>query len=142
MAPVSIPRFLLPRGPPSAYSLRILQAQSISGSARHATQRNFSATTAVARVKKSSNTDKHRILEKPDKFRPPSHPQRIVDPARVSSSGQPVNYGPRLTAEEREAQNKKQYPNMFPPEGTVMYMFLTSRWIHVWIAMVSASAFC
>ncbi|KAJ5226000.1 hypothetical protein N7468_007225 [Penicillium chermesinum] len=68
-------------------------------------------------------------------FAHPSHPQRIVDPARVTSSSQPVNYGPRLTAEEREAQNKKQYPNMFPPEGTVMHKFLTSKWIHVWIAM-------
>jgi hypothetical protein len=90
--------------------------------------------------KSKPETRKNRILEKPDKFRPPSHPQRIVSPARTPS-GQPVNYGPRLTAKEREEQNKKQYPSMFPPEGTVMFNFLTSRWIHVWIAMVSGFTF-
>ncbi|KAJ5093679.1 hypothetical protein N7456_009540 [Penicillium angulare] len=75
------------------------------------------------------------MLEKPDKFRPPSHPQRAVNPATRTASGQPINYGPRLTAAQRETQNKTQYPNMFPPEGTVMFKFLTSRWIHIWIAM-------
>ncbi|KAJ5645245.1 hypothetical protein N7507_011256 [Penicillium longicatenatum] len=125
--PTPIPHFLLPRGLPTARTLRTLQHRSPNSS--------FSTTSAVSRMNKSKpETRKSRILEKPDKFRPPSHPQRIVSPARTPS-GQPVNYGPRLTAKEREEQNKKQYPSMFPPEGTVMFNFLTSRWIHVWIAM-------
>lgn len=130
--PTPIPHFLLPRGLPTARTLRTLQRQHRSLNS------NFSTTSAVSRMNKAKpETRKNRILEKPDKFRPPSHPQRIVSPAARTPSGQPVNYGPRLTAKEREEQDKKQYPSMFPPEGTVMFKFLTSRWIHVWIAMVS-----
>ncbi|KAJ6010827.1 hypothetical protein N7451_002239 [Penicillium sp. IBT 35674x] len=126
--PTPIPHFLLPRGLPTARTLRTLQHRGLNS--------NFSTTSAVYRMNKAKpETRKNRILEKPDKFRPPSHPQRIVSPAARTPSGQPVNYGPRLTAKEREEQDKKQYPSMFPPEGTVMFKFLTSRWIHVWIAM-------
>ncbi|KAJ6096476.1 hypothetical protein N7486_007222 [Penicillium sp. IBT 16267x] len=128
--PTPIPHFLLPRGLPTARTLRTLQHQHRSLNS------SFSTTSPVSRMNKNKpETRKNRILEKPDKFRPPSHPQRIVSPAARTPSGQPVNYGPRLTAKEREAQDKKQYPTMFPPEGTVMFKFLTSRWIHVWIAM-------
>lgn len=132
--PTPIPHFLLPRGLPTARTLRTLQHRGLNA--------NFSTTSAVYRMNKAKpETRKNRILEKPDKFRPPSHPQRIVSPAARTPSGQPVNYGARLTAKEREEQDKKQYPSMFPPEGTVMFKFLTSRWIHVWIAMVSGWLF-
>jgi hypothetical protein len=53
---------------------------------------------------------------------------------------EPFNYpGRPLTAQEKEEQKTKRYPNMFPAEGTVLFKFLTSRWIHVWIAMVFSS---
>lgn len=134
MPPAPIPHFLLPRGLPTARTLRTLQHQQHIGlTTTRAPRQCFSSTSPVS---KGRNTDKSRTLSQPDKFRPPSHPQRLVNPARTSPSGQPINYGPRLTAEQREAQNKKQYPNMFPPEGTVMHKFLTNKWIHVWIAMV------
>lgn len=122
--PPSIPPFLLPRGLPTRTTLRTLQS------------RKLSSTPVLSARNKKPETNKSRILEKPDKFRPPSHPQRLVTPVARTPSGQPLNYGPRLSSAEREAQNKKQYPNMFPPEGTVMFKFLTSRWIHIWIAMV------
>ena len=122
--PPSIPPFLLPRGLPTRTTLRTLQP------------RNLSTTPVLSARNRKPETNKSRILEKPDKFRPPSHPQRLVTPVARTPSGQPLNYGPRLSSAEREAQNKKQYPNMFPPEGTVMFKFLTSRWIHIWIAMV------
>ncbi|KAJ5899309.1 hypothetical protein N7495_004053 [Penicillium taxi] len=128
---MSIPRFLLPRGLPSAQSLRTLQRKqkvSIAG------RRCFSATSPANAKAKKPASSKPRVLEKPDKFRPPSHPQRIVAPRRTAA-GQPVNYGAPLTKAARTAQDKKQYPNMFPPEGTVMFKFLTSRWIHVWISL-------
>lgn len=128
-----IPPFLLPRGLPTARTLRTLQRQQHIGLTNRAPRQCFSSSSPVSKAK---NVDKSRTLGQPDKFRPPSHPQRLVNPARTAPSGQPINYGPRLTAEQREAQNKKQYPNMFPPEGTVMHKFLTNRWIHVWIAMV------
>ncbi|KAJ5923732.1 hypothetical protein N7454_008977 [Penicillium verhagenii] len=132
--PNPIPHFLLPRGLPSARTLRTLQHQHRSLNS-NSSPRSFSTTSAVSRMNKKPETRKSRILEKPDKFRPPSHPQRLVTPVARTPAGQPVNYGASLTAAEREAQNKKQYPTMFPPEGTVMFKFLTSRWIHVWIAM-------
>lgn len=135
MPPAPIPPFLLPRGLPTTRTLRSLQHQhqQISLLKTRTPRQCFSSSSPVSKAK---NIDKSRTLSQPDKFRPPSHGQRLVNPTRTTPSGQPVNYGPRLTAEQREAQNKKQYPNMFPPEGTVMHKFLTNRWIHVWIAMV------
>jgi hypothetical protein len=82
----------------------------------------------------SDNSQNPRVLAQPDKFRPPSHPARRVVPTR---NGKVVNYpGPKFSEKEEAERAKKKYPNMFPPEGTVMFRFLTSRWIHVWIAFV------
>lgn len=132
--PTPIPGFLLPRGPPSALTLRALQRQSA--------QRSFSSTSAALKKASKSNTNansKPRVLAKPDRFRPPSHPQRLTTPSpKNAPPGQPFEYGPRTTEKERVEQSKTQYPGMFPPEGTVMFKFLTSKWIHIWIAMVSS----
>ncbi|KAJ5549927.1 hypothetical protein N7535_002129 [Penicillium sp. DV-2018c] len=126
--PTPIPHFLLPRGPPSALALRALSRQSA--------QRNFSSTSATWAKKTKSTKSNQHVLEKPDRFRPPSHPQRYVAPSpKAAPPGQPFEYGPRTTEKERIEQTTKQYPGMFPPEGTVMYKFLTSKWIHIWIAM-------
>jgi hypothetical protein len=127
--PTPIPTFLLPRGPPSTHILRTLQ---------HQPTRAFSATRPAFKKANANANSKPRVLEKPDKFRPPSHPQRYVAPSpKNAPPGQPFEYGPRTTPKQIEEQNTKQYPNMFPPEGTVMHKFLTSKWIHIWIAMVS-----
>ena len=137
--PATIPAFLVPRGPPSARSLHGLRRLRHGHTQRHGMPPRcaFSTSTPTRR------DDKPRVLEKPDKFRPPSHPARRVVQTRNgrvvggNSSSGPVNYpGPRLSEQEKEEKRKKQYPNMFPPEGTVMFRFLTSRWIHVWISMV------
>ncbi|KAF2431094.1 hypothetical protein EJ08DRAFT_611324 [Tothia fuscella] len=69
------------------------------------------------------------ILEKPDKFRPPSHP------ARIKPKNTRWSQGPPLSDEDIKRQKTKKYPNMMPPEGTVMYYFLTNRSIHIWISM-------
>jgi hypothetical protein len=131
--PTPIPGFLLPRGPPSALTLRALQRQSA--------RRSFTSTSAALKKASKSTTNansKPRVLAKPDRFRPPSHPQRLTTPSpKNAPPGQPFEYGPRTTEKERIQQNKTQYPGMFPPEGTVMFKFLTSKWIHIWIAMVS-----
>lgn len=71
------------------------------------------------------------VLEKPDKFRPPSHPQRLNRRA-------PRNYpGPALSEPEREAQKTRRYPHTFPNPGTKLHWFLTTWWIHLCITMVS-----
>ena len=128
----AIPAFLVPRGLPSARSLHRLHARTADKCA-------FS----TSRTKHSDpRGDNPRVLEKPDKFRPPSHPARRVVQTRngrvMGAGNGPVNYpGPKLSEQEKEEKRTKQYPHMFPPEGTVMHRFLTSRWIHVWISMVS-----
>ncbi|KAE8355304.1 hypothetical protein BDV28DRAFT_129306 [Aspergillus coremiiformis] len=127
MASVTIPQFLLPRGPQST---RVFQSL-IRANATH-----YRIRTPTRRC--ASNNSKQRVLGQPDKFRPPSHPARRVVQTRNGRivDKEPVNYpGPRLSKKEREEQKHRKYPKMFPPEGTVMYKFLTSRWIHIWIAM-------
>ena len=71
---------------------------------------------------------KPRVLEKPDKFRPPSHPARIRAKPRYT--------GPPLSENERQAQKTRRYPHMMPPEGTFFHWFLTNRTIHLWITLV------
>lgn len=78
----------------------------------------------------SSQPGKPIVLEKPDQFRPPSHPARL--PRKKIR-----NYGPALTQEQEAQQKTKQYPHMMPPEGSFFHSFLTDKWLHVWIAMVS-----
>jgi hypothetical protein len=72
-------------------------------------------------------------LEKPDKFRPPSHPARL--PRKKAN----FEYGPRLTEDQKARMRTKQYPNMLPPEGTFMHMILTTRWIHAYTTLVCYS---
>lgn len=118
----NIPRFLLPRD---------IQSRTL----QYLHRRNFSSTT----WRQAKAEDKPRTLPQPDKFRPPSHPARRVIQTRNGNKvvREPFNYpGRPLTAKEKEEQKTKRYPNMFPAEGTVLFKFLTSRWIHVWIAMV------
>ncbi|PYH75465.1 hypothetical protein BO82DRAFT_360010 [Aspergillus uvarum CBS 121591] len=130
---IRIPRFLLPRGIPTPRTLQALTSTTSPRTPSITPRRCASSKSGAA----SKNKDKPIVLPQPDKFRPPSHPQRRV--VRTSNgrvvTADPVHYGPRLTEAEKEAQRKKQYPNMFPPEGTVAHKFLTNRGIHVWIAM-------
>jgi hypothetical protein len=70
------------------------------------------------------------VLEKPDKFRPPSHPQRL------SSRRKRMTYGRDLNEEEKEEQDTKQYPYAFPPKKSFMNWFLNNRSIHVYISIV------
>ncbi|KAG2413438.1 hypothetical protein HFD88_002627 [Aspergillus terreus] len=131
--PTTIPQFLLPRGAPSP---RTLQALTRRTTPRTTLRRGTPASRCAS--SKAPSSEKPRVLAQPDKFRPPSHPARRVVQTRNGRvvSSNPVNYpGPRLSEKEKEEQKHRQYPNMFPPEGTVMYKFLTSRWIHIWIAM-------
>ncbi|KAL3439421.1 hypothetical protein BDV09DRAFT_2007 [Aspergillus tetrazonus] len=125
MPPAAIPPFLLPGGVPSTRAILSLSRSSRIG--------RLPPTHRCASTNSSSdNSQKPRVLAQPDKFRPPSHPARRVVPTR---NGKVVNYpGPKFSEKEEAERAKKKYPNMFPPEGTVMFRFLTSRWIHVWIA--------
>lgn len=77
---------------------------------------------------------KPRVLEKPTKFYPPSHPQRLA------KRSLPRQYpGPPLSEAQKKEQATKKYPNTMPAEGTFMYWFLTSRLLHMSITLVLIS---
>ena len=86
-------------------------------------RRNASSTT--------TDPSKPIVLDKPDKFRPPSHPQRLPR-GRPRTTG----YNQASTAKEQESQRTRRYPHTFPNEGTVMHRFLTNRRIHLFITVV------
>ncbi|KAH0290722.1 hypothetical protein KCU62_g3456, partial [Aureobasidium sp. EXF-3399] len=77
----------------------------------------------------SKPVPKGRLLEKPTRFNPPSHPARLPRRNRQPAFSVP------LSAKEKAQQKTKQYPHMMPPEGTFFHWFLTNRTIHVWITM-------
>jgi hypothetical protein len=78
----------------------------------------------------SKPVPKSRLLEKPTRFNPPSHPARLPRRNRQPAFSVP------LSAKEKAQQKTKQYPHMMPPEGSFFHWFLTNRTIHVWITMV------
>ena len=101
-------------------------------------RQDLSTTAIVRRISLTLSTrnastaipPKIIVLDKPDKFRPPSHPQRLNRKA-------PRQYpGPPLSEPEQQAQKTKRYPHMFPNEGTALHSFLTNKWIHMWISLV------
>ena len=113
MASTTIPRFLLPRGGLYLRDPR-LQYRLAALNIRHAS---------------TANPSKPRVLEKPAKFNPPSHPARL----RRTPKAYP---GPALSEPEREAQKTRQYPHMMPPEGSFWHWFLTNRLLHTYISLV------
>jgi hypothetical protein len=88
----------------------------------------FLALPAGIRHASSTPPPKPRLLEKPERFNPPSHPSRLRSKHR--------SYGAPLAEHERRAQKTRSYPHMMPAEGTFTFWFLTNRRIHLWISMV------
>lgn len=113
MASLSIPRFLLPRANLYLRDQRLQHRLATLG-LRHAS---------------TSAPSKPRVLEKPERFNPPSHPARLRKTPRQYP-------GAPLAEHEREAQKTRQYPHMMPPEGSFMHWFLTNKMIHTWITLV------
>ncbi|KAI1869357.1 uncharacterized protein JN550_005987 [Neoarthrinium moseri] len=68
------------------------------------------------------------VLEKPERFNPPSHGSRL--PRSI-----PKHYGGAPTMEEVTAQQKKQYPGLPPPPNTWSHWFLNNRHIHMFITL-------
>lgn len=118
-AAASIPRFLLPRGGPS------LRRQHDFLRRLH-----LSATSSLpVRRHASTQPNKPLVLEKPERFNPPSHGSR--------PRARPRSYpGPALSEAEKQEQKTKRYPNMMPAEGTFTYWFLTNKMLHTFITLV------
>ncbi|RMZ89766.1 hypothetical protein DV736_g3014, partial [Chaetothyriales sp. CBS 134916] len=121
----------MPLQPPSRALLRAFSA-AVSNDAlvpRHKVSR-------IVRRPASSTAhppDKPIVLEQPDKFRPPSHPSRLVRGTRPNTFGS--GYNQTSTAKEQAEQKTRRYPHTFPNQGTVMYKFLTNRSLHVFITL-------
>ncbi|QIX02253.1 hypothetical protein AMS68_007770 [Peltaster fructicola] len=81
----------------------------------------------LVRTASTTSPPKPRLLEKPERFNPPSHGQRLKQ--------KPKTYGAPLSEAAREAQKTKQYPHMMPPQGTFLHWFLTNRTIHTFITL-------
>lgn len=107
-------RHMMPRAGLSFHS-RQLQHRLLLPSVRHASTSN-------------PTPPKPRLLEKPERFNPPSHPSRLRSKPRA--------YTVPLSEAERQAQKTRRYPHMMPPEGSFMYWFLTNKLVHVWITFV------
>lgn len=117
----AIPRFLLP-------GLNIPCKQNPRLLTFAVTHRGFQCRNTAT----NSNSSKPRVLEKPTKFYPPSHPQRLA------KRSLPRQYpGPPLSQAQQEEQKTKKYPHMMPAEGTVMFWFLNSRMLHMGICLVN-----
>ncbi|KAK5660916.1 hypothetical protein OQA88_12289 [Cercophora sp. LCS_1] len=70
-----------------------------------------------------------RVLEKPERFNPPSHGSRLP------RKGGPKHYGGDLSQEEVAAQTRKEYPGMMAPVGSLAYRIISSKWIHLTITL-------
>ncbi|KAK8039782.1 hypothetical protein PG993_008193 [Apiospora rasikravindrae] len=83
---------------------------------------------AAAPKPATADPSKPIVLEKPEKFNPPSHGARL--PRSV-----PKHYGGALGAEELTAQKTKEYPGLPPPPNTWSHWFIHNKHIHMFITL-------
>ena len=107
-----------------------------SSSAQYSTSQRSLGPSNSKSSGNGSSSGKPIVLEQPDKFRPPSHPSTLTRRKKRNSSLYHY-YGRNLSKEEKQELDSKQYPYMFPPQGSFTHWFLTNRSIHLWIAFVS-----
>lgn len=69
------------------------------------------------------------VLEKPERFNPPSHGARLP-------RATPKHYGGPLTHDQVQTQKTKDYPGLPPPPNTWSHWFLHNRHIHMFITLV------
>ncbi|KAI3341309.1 hypothetical protein F4824DRAFT_309879 [Ustulina deusta] len=68
------------------------------------------------------------VLEKPERFNPPSHGSRLP-------RSTPRHYGGSMTADEVRAQSQRTYPGLPPPPNTWSHWFINNRHIHMVITL-------
>lgn len=117
-APMSIPRFLLPQT--GLIWRRTANLGGLKGPEILLVRRYASTTRA-----------KPIVLEKPEKFNPPSHG------ARLPKKTTPRHYGGPLTDEEANIQKRKEYPGLMAPKDTWAHWFWHSQGLHLFISIVS-----
>ncbi|KAI0439777.1 hypothetical protein F4803DRAFT_25844 [Xylaria telfairii] len=86
-----------------------------------------------AAVPPAADPSKPIVLEKPERFNPPSHGSRLP-------RSTPRHYGGSMTAEEVQAQSQRTYPGLPPPPNTWSHWFINSRGIHMFITLGTLSS--
>ncbi|KAI0485442.1 hypothetical protein F4859DRAFT_381683 [Xylaria cf. heliscus] len=86
------------------------------------------AAAAAAATPPAADPSKPIVLEKPERFNPPSHGSRLP-------RSTPRHYGGSPTAEEIHAQSQRSYPGLPPPPNTWSHWFINNRGIHVFITL-------
>lgn len=121
----AIPRFLLPQ------SGRIWQRANLGNKLRSSDLPIVRYASGISKDSKG----KPIVLEKPEKFNPPSHGARL--PKKNKRPEQFQHYGGSLSADDLAAQRRREYPGLPAPEGTWAHWFWRSRALHLSITMVS-----
>ncbi|KAI1456124.1 hypothetical protein F4805DRAFT_245396 [Annulohypoxylon moriforme] len=85
-------------------------------------------TTKTTTSPKPRDPSKPLVLEKPERFNPPSHGARLP-------RSTPKHYGGELSEAEFQAQTVKSYPGLPPPPNTWSHWFLNNRSIHLFITL-------
>ncbi|KAI0593734.1 hypothetical protein F4775DRAFT_586573 [Biscogniauxia sp. FL1348] len=81
---------------------------------------------------RQADPSKPIVLEKPERFNPPSHGARLP-------RSMPKHYGGPATADEVKAQRARSYPGLPPPENSWSHWFIHSRGIHLFITLGTLS---
>ncbi|KAI8965027.1 hypothetical protein F5Y11DRAFT_344992 [Daldinia sp. FL1419] len=87
-----------------------------------------SSFTSKPEASKPADPSKPLVLEKPERFNPPSHGARLP-------RSTPRHYGGPMSDAELQAQSVKTYPGLPPPENTWTHWFINSRGIHLFITL-------
>ncbi|CAJ2511827.1 Uu.00g074520.m01.CDS01 [Anthostomella pinea] len=92
-------------------------------------------TPAAAAPPKAAAVDPSKpiVLEKPERFNPPSHGARLP-------RSTPKHYGGPMTTDEVKAQSAKSYPGLPPAENTWTHWFINSRGVHLFITLGTLSS--
>lgn len=126
----AVPKAATPKTPASASSIK---NAPVTSATKPTTPEPVAKAPPAAATPKPATADPSKpiVLEKPEKFNPPSHGARLP-------RSTPKHYGGALGAEELTAQKNKEYPGLPPPPNTWSHWFIHNKHIHMFITLVSS----
>ncbi|KAK0705284.1 hypothetical protein B0H67DRAFT_522950, partial [Lasiosphaeris hirsuta] len=129
----SIPRFLLPQSGQIWRGVTDTAIKTASRPAASRTSLRFASTKNSPAAKPTASDP--RVLEKPERFNPPSHG------AGLPRKGAPSrHYGGELSEADLKSQARKDYPGLEPAKGSLAQRILYSQWIHMTITLGTLGA--
>ncbi|KAI1118160.1 hypothetical protein F5Y14DRAFT_299847 [Nemania sp. NC0429] len=121
-----------PTKPPSKTAARTsapnTPSPSDATSSTTTTSRTAPARATAPKPAPAADPSKPIVLEKPERFNPPSHGARLP-------RSTPRHYGGSPTAEEIRVQTQRSYPGLPPPPKTWSHWFINNRTIHMLITL-------